>query len=1016
MWHGNGGTFSMTQRWLAARSWTAFYAVILCLGFISQVSAQTSSDVDRFIAKGNAALQQGQYADAQSDFKLALALLPPTHADQSRRGDVILLLAQALMTSSDLLAARDLLESSWPTLGQNPDPERVDRAHYFLMTIFMQSSDYVQAATHGKALVTRYTERLGPDNQLTLDGKLNLGSVLINLGEERQGLDLLDKAYDTLKMKGDLGLYHTRLNMVATSLEGTQKFGPAARYYQRLIDSLEQQPISQELGYSYFNMAVLKKSERKLEEALPYHEKALEVLNKTVGPDSIDTIAAVSGLGNTYALLGRTASGVQFLEQAFQHGRKIFGENNNEIWMYGNNYANALRDLDQFENARQIDQAAYDWRVKNLGPNDAATEISALNLGLDFMGLKKYDDADRLFRALYDSRLKRLGENNPATKDAAKFLVLSQSYNPKPGSVKKQAVEDIQKLDRLAANIQGGALDKLGKPKQAVLYHRRAFEASVTENGPVDPTTLLMLRNVALSEYEVGGRDGQALETYRDLNRRTLMWARTEIAATVGKARAEDIRRVANRTIYDIIRLAEENPKAHDLLFQVLMDWKGLGTTEQALLNQLRSKPPNPDVAKRVARLEELQKLLRTPGQSIDQIQSEIQFTEVKLAESSDAFRRSRADVSITPRQVVSRLKPGDALLDYFIGDRLMPNSTEVVQEVYAFVTLADGRAIVKFLAKLEDVKAIVNMPGFESETAQRRKLHQLLLKPLLGMPSLRKANHFYIVPDGELFLVPFEGLLDDKDQPFGQTADVTLMRSATGLMQPEVAPQKQASLLLVGQPDYGTADSPLGFSPLPMALKEVQDIDTIALSQKFKPTLVTQKDASEAAVRNAVGGQTIVHMATHGFFLQKDFNPSLEPPWRGGLALQGANSAVPDGTASDDGIVYAAELANWKFDATDLVVLSACETASGERSYVEGLRGIPAALAVSGAKHSLLALWTVPDEGTANFMTTFYRHLLSENMTYESAFRATKRDAMAGRIVGAEEPEAWQAFVMMRN
>jgi tetratricopeptide (TPR) repeat protein len=370
----------MTQCWRTAHNWIAICAVILCLCFISQGSAQTSSDVDRFIAQGNAALQQGQYAEAQSDFKLALALLPKTHPDQNKRGDVILLLAQALMTSSDLLTARDLLESSWPTLGQNPDPERVDRAHYFLMTIFMQSSDYVKAATHSNALVTRYSERFGHGHQQTLDAQLNLGSVRINLGEEEQGLDLLDKTYDALKLKGDLGLYHMRLNMVATSLEGTQKYGPAARYYQRLIDSLEQQPISQELGYSYFNMAVLKKSERKLEEALPYHEKALEVLNKTVGPDSIDTIAAVSGLGNTYTLMGRPASGVQFLEQAFQRGRKVLGENNNEVWMYGNNYANALRDLDRFENARQIDQAAYDWRVKNLGPNDAATEISALNV------------------------------------------------------------------------------------------------------------------------------------------------------------------------------------------------------------------------------------------------------------------------------------------------------------------------------------------------------------------------------------------------------------------------------------------------------------------------------------------------------------------------------------------------------------------------------------------------------------------------------------------------------------
>jgi CHAT domain-containing protein len=313
-------------------------------------------------------------------------------------------------------------------------------------------------------------------------------------------------------------------------------------------------------------------------------------------------------------------------------------------------------------------------------------------------------------------------------------------------------------------------------------------------------------------------------------------------------------------------------------------------------------------------------------------------------------------------------------------------------------------------------VKTILGKPDFKADTADRRKLYDLLLKPLLAMGIVKNLRHFYIVPDGELFLVPFEGLLDEKNRPFGQSADVTLMRSATGLLLPDAPPPQHASVLLVGQPDYGNAQSPLGFSPLPMALKEVEDINILALQNNDRPTLITQLNASETTVRNTVAGQSIVHMATHGFFLPQDFNPSLEPPWRGGLALQGANSAVPDGTNNDDGIVYAAELASWKFDATDLVVLSACETASGERSYVEGLRGIPAALAVSGARRSLLALWTVPDEGTANFMTTFYKHLLSERMTYEAAFRTTKRDAMSGKIVGAAAPEAWQAFVMMRN
>lgn len=579
-----------------------------------------STEVDVFVDFGNADLQKSNFAGAVTNFKTALALLPPTYQNQAKRGDVILLLVQAQMSVPDLVAARATLEKEWPTVERHPDPERLDRANYFMMSILMQSSDFETAVKFSGTLVNRYLERHGRNHALTLDAQLNHGTVMVKIDQKIQGTELLDNTFDAMSHIGDKEFYRGRLNMIATNFEVSGSFELAARYYERLIKELEAEPISRGLGISYYNLAILKKSERKLNEALALHEKALDVLNKIAGPDDIDTIAAVSGLGNTYTVLGRPASGMKFLEQGFLRAKKVLGENSNETWMYGNNYANALREIEKFEDARTIDQAAYDWRLKNLGPNDPATEISTLNLGLDWMGLKRFAEADVKFSELYKSRRKRLGEEHPETKGAAKFLALSQSYNPNKKTKKAMSEKDIEKLDRLSANIQAGAVDKGSNPKLALKLHRRAFEASIDENGPIDPTTLLMLRNFALSQYEVEGNTANSIKSFEDLSKRTLAWARTEIAATAGNARAEDIRQVANCMIYDVIKLAQHNPQAHHVLFQVLMDWKGLSTAEQALLNQLRSKPPNARIAKLAVRLEELQKVLRQPGQNADQI------------------------------------------------------------------------------------------------------------------------------------------------------------------------------------------------------------------------------------------------------------------------------------------------------------------------------------------------------------------------------------------------------------
>jgi CHAT domain-containing protein len=972
--------------------------------------------VEILVSDGSAALQNGDYVMAESKLETALSELASPDADHTAKADVVLLLAQVKFGLANPSTARELLEKHWSLLETHPDPERFDRANYFMMSYFMQAADYKNASEFSGELMTRYLSRHGATHPITLDSQLNHGSCLYGRGDKKQGLELLDLTFDKLKKSVSKNTYHQRLNMVATSFEQSQQFEASERYYLRQIKSMETEPPGRDLGVSYFNFAILQKSLRKLDDALTYHERAVDILTKVAGVDDPDTIAAVSGFGNTYTVLGRPASGIQLLELGYQRARKVLGDDHNDTWMYGNNYANALRELLRFEEALAIDEAAYAWRVKALGPYHESTEISTLNTGLDLLGLKRFAQADKMFEALYNSRLKRLGKDHPATKDAANFVALSKSYNPKGKSKPRLSQQDIDKLDRFHANIEAGALDQQGEHKKALPFHRRSFEASILEFGPYDPTTLQMQRNFALSTYDAKGNGPELVRVYEDLSRRTLVWAQTEMAATAGKARAEDIRRFANPMIYDIIKLAQGNPEAHHVLFRVLLDWKGLGTSEQVLLNRFRNQQENPEVTSLVNRIEKQKARLRTPSQDAEALLSDINIAELKLAELSAAFRRARSETGIQPSALISKLKPGELLVEYVIGDRPIDPPATPEQTVFAFLIDDQGSAVVKDLGKLSVIQDIMEKVDYQSDTDAREKLFTLLLRPLLTRKVAAKTRHFYLVPDGELFLVPFEGLLNERKQAFGTQFDVTLMRSSAGLGMKADRPQDGAKLLLVGAPDYGPTNSLLEFPDLPAALKEVIDIDTISTKAGFKSTLMTKAQATEAMVRQTVKGHSIVHMATHGFFLPTEFDPALEPIWRGGLALSGANAAKPEGVSSDDGIAYAAELASWPMDDADLVVLSACETASGERSYVEGLRGVPSALAISGAKRSLLALWAVPDEGAANFMATFYEHVFAANKTYEDAFRITKREASEGKIIGAENPAVWQAFVLIRN
>ena len=63
-------------------------------------------------------------------------------------------------------------------------------------------------------------------------------------------------------------------------------------------------------------------------------------------------------------------------------------------------------------------------------------------------------------------------------------------------------------------------------------------------------------------------------------------------------------------------------------------------------------------------------------------------------------------------------------------------------------------------------------------------------------------------------------------------------------------------------------------------------------------------------------------------------------------------------------------------WNGTELVVISGCESGKGQVEAGEGVYGLKRAIAVAGARSSLLSLWKVDDRATAAFMISFYQRL----------------------------------------
>jgi CHAT domain-containing protein len=130
----------------------------------------------------------------------------------------------------------------------------------------------------------------------------------------------------------------------------------------------------------------------------------------------------------------------------------------------------------------------------------------------------------------------------------------------------------------------------------------------------------------------------------------------------------------------------------------------------------------------------------------------------------------------------------------------------------------------------------------------------------------------------------------------------------------------------------------------------------------------------------------------------------------RSGLALAGANTWLNAGNPpeeAEDGLLTAEDVTGLDLLATELVVLSACETGLGYVQLGEGVFGLRRAFVLAGAKTLVMSLWKVPDEQTRELMVNFYQRLLAGEGRAD-ALRHAQLDLKARY----PEPFYWGAFI----
>lgn len=292
------------------------------------------------------------------------------------------------------------------------------------------------------------------------------------------------------------------------------------------------------------------------------------------------------------------------------------------------------------------------------------------------------------------------------------------------------------------------------------------------------------------------------------------------------------------------------------------------------------------------------------------------------------------------------------------------------------------------------------------------RALHRLLIEPVRGWLPSHPDDVVTVIPHGPLFRVSFAALPDARGRYLVERHALHYAPSIATLAAIARPRGAVGAALLVADP-ASPARSPgtggeAALPRLPAAANEARRLASLLGPRDVR--LLTAGRATEASVRQALPGASVVHMATHGVI-------SDDAPWSSFLALQAGGD-----DPSADGRLTAAELYDLRLSA-DLVVLAACSTAVGPPTG-DGFVGLTRGFLAAGVPTVVASLWDLPDETTARLQPTFYTRWLrsgSPAAALRAAQIALLADLRAGRVrtrtvagemVVPEHPWVWAGLV----
>ncbi|WP_226588478.1 CHAT domain-containing protein [Microseira wollei] len=298
------------------------------------------------------------------------------------------------------------------------------------------------------------------------------------------------------------------------------------------------------------------------------------------------------------------------------------------------------------------------------------------------------------------------------------------------------------------------------------------------------------------------------------------------------------------------------------------------------------------------------------------------------------------------------------------------------------------------YLPQAEIERNLKKLRGFLSLSAATPEhlslygtLYDWLIRPAQTEIAESGVKTLVFVINGSLRNLPMAALYDGQQYLIEKYS--IAFAPGLQLLEPHPLATRQIKTLI-----GGLSEARQGFIALPGVQSEV-DLITRKVSSEV---LLNQKFTSHSLKRTLSETKTpVLHLATHGQFSSK-IEETFILTWDGKLNVAELSEVIGRRNETIS-------------DPIELLVLSACQTAKGDKRAVLGLAGLAVK---SGARSTMATLWSVNDESTADFMAEFYKQLAKPDSAKSEALRQAQLFLL--KQPKYNHPFYWAPFVLVGN